>query len=464
MGYTAPANGFRTFLILWASQSVSVFGTALSIFALNIWLVQAVYPLPEQQPQLAWALAAVGLAGAVPAMIFTPLAGALADRMDRKRLMLMADLASALLMAAVSYLMARGLLTVGLMLGFFALLTITGVIHGSAFDTSYAMLVSDEQLPRANGMMQTMWSLSAILSPAAAATLVALPSMARQGWIGGAPGRWLGGLENGAALATGIDAVTYLLAALVLTTLVIPSPRRADLGAQAKKASIWSDVRFGVVYIWRRKPLLWLLSTFAVVNLCLPLGVFIPLIVKNNLMADWTARGFTFETALAVINTALAAGGLAGGVLVSIWGGAKRRRVVVLLLAILVGGVMQMAMGLFPSLYLVAAAAFLFDVTAPIANAHSQAIWQSQVPREMQGRVFAVRRVIAQSLGPLSQVMAGVVAAALDPGLGLAILGGVIAVVGLVQLLNPVMLRVEDKEYLDRLAGQAQGPGQALAE
>jgi len=70
------------------------------------------------------------------------------------------------------------------------------------------------------------------------------------------------------------------------------------------------------------------------------------------------------------------------------------------------------------------------------------------------GRVFAVRRVIGQALGPLGQVLAGAVAARMDPGLGLAVLGGVIALVCAAQLFNPMLLRVEDRAYVDALAGE----------
>ena len=56
MSYQPPPNGWRTFLIMWGTQSVSAFGSALTFFALNIWLTQTLYPLPEQKPQLAWAI------------------------------------------------------------------------------------------------------------------------------------------------------------------------------------------------------------------------------------------------------------------------------------------------------------------------------------------------------------------------------------------------------------------------
>ena len=78
---------------MWASQSVSVLGSALTFFALTIWLTQTLYPNPDQKPQLAFALAAIGLSFGLPTMIIAPIAGAWADRHDRKRTMMTMDFA-----------------------------------------------------------------------------------------------------------------------------------------------------------------------------------------------------------------------------------------------------------------------------------------------------------------------------------------------------------------------------------
>ena len=89
--YQPPPNGWRTFLILWGTQSASVFGSAMTLFAMNIWLTQTLYPQPDQKPQLAAPLAAINLAFAIPVVFGAPLAGAWADRHDRKRTMMVTD-------------------------------------------------------------------------------------------------------------------------------------------------------------------------------------------------------------------------------------------------------------------------------------------------------------------------------------------------------------------------------------
>jgi MFS family permease len=110
--YEPPANGWRTFLILWVSQSVSVFGSALTFFAINIYLVLGLFPRDDQKPELAFALAAGSLAFALGNVISAPIAGAWADRHDRKRTMMVVDLLNGCLSVVAATLMATGQLQV----------------------------------------------------------------------------------------------------------------------------------------------------------------------------------------------------------------------------------------------------------------------------------------------------------------------------------------------------------------
>src|SRR5258708_40298217 len=79
-----PADGFRRFLLLWGSQTLSLFGTFVSTFAVNVWLVRDLYPLPAQKPALAWALTATTAAMTAPTIFGMPLARAFADRPDKR--------------------------------------------------------------------------------------------------------------------------------------------------------------------------------------------------------------------------------------------------------------------------------------------------------------------------------------------------------------------------------------------
>lgn len=453
VSYSAPPHGFRTFVVVWATQSLSVVGSALTFFAINIWLTQTLYRLPEQKPQLGLALSAITLAFMLPTIFGAPIAGAWADRHDRRRIMIVCDMLSGVISVVLAALVYLGTLQLWVLIGLMALLAAAAAFHQAAFDTSYVMLVPPAQLARANGMMQTVWSFSGIISPVLAATLIALPAIARQGALGGPLGAALAGIADGSALAIGLDALSFVFAATVLVFLHIPSPARADMAAGASKPSLIADVRAGARYIWLRRPLLWLLGTFTVANFTSSgAAVYDPLLVRFRLVEDWTARGFSFETALAFLSTALGIGGLVGGIAISVWGGLKRRRVYGVLIPMIASGAAQVVLGLSRVLFLTSAAGMLVYAMLPMMNAHSQAIWQTQTPPELQGRVFSVRRVIAQCTAPLATFLAGIFGGLFDPGVVVAILGAILTVFCIAQMFNPWLLRVEDKQWLDEMA------------
>jgi DHA3 family macrolide efflux protein-like MFS transporter len=454
-GYTPPANGFRTFLIVWVTQSISVFGSALTLFALNIWMVTDLYPRPEQKPELAAAISATALAFALPTVFLAPIAGAWADRHDRKRTMQVMDFASGLVSLGLMLLVLSNRLELWSLVLLELLTASLGAFHGAAFDTSYAMLVPEAQLPRANGMMQTMWSLSGVLSPAIAAAIISIPKLV----TGQSPFAHI----PGASLAMGVDAVTFFLASSTLLFLFIPSPKRAELAQGQPKVSLLADVKEGAVYIWRRRPMVWLLGTFAMANLTGGvLGVFFPLMIKFNLAPSWSALGFSLETALAFLGTASGIGGVAGGVIVSAWGGLKKQRVYGVLGALLVGAITVAGFGLSSAFYVSVALAALGEATIPLANAHSQAIWQIQTPHELQGRVFSVRRVVAQFTWPFSTALAGLLGGIFNPGLVLTVMNVIMALFLIFQFFNPVMLKVEDRDYLEVMAARAEQKQSAI--
>lgn len=432
-----PVRGFQTFLKLWASQGVSSLGSAAAWFSLTIYLAQTLYPLPSQRPELALGLALLGLSGGLPALVAVPLAGIWADRADRRRTMLTCDLLSGLLALLTAFLMLHGLLPLWGLLSVSALTSLLGSFHGSAFDTSYGTLIGLAQLPRANGMMQTLWSLSGLLAPALAALLIAA--------------------SGGVPLALAIDGLSFWLAAAVLSRLRFPAVARLARPEDAP-SRFRDDLSFGWRYILARPPLLMLLLTFAAVNFSWsPLQVFDTLLLRGQLNADLKAHGLNFTAGLALFSTLSAVGGVAGGVLVSAWGGLKQRRVLGVLIPVLLGSVALIALGLSSSLWVAALALLALFFTGPVMNAHSQAIWQAQVPTEMQGRVFSVRRLIAQFTSPISVALAGVLATHVAVGtllLGLAVM---VAAVALFQLLNPSLRRVEDRAYLEALALRGSG-------
>lgn len=443
MGYQPPAHGFRTFVFLWLTQSISVFGSALTLFVIMIWLTQELFPRPEQQPQLALAISLVSLAQSVPIVLAAPLAGSWVDHNDRKRTMAAMDMAKGVLSLLLMILLLNSALTLPLVLIIITLSTIFGAFHYAAFDTSYAMIVPEQHLPRANGMMQAMLDLSRVLAPMAAAAIIALPELARQQRLPGAMIDALAGFDNGMALAIGIDAATFFLAGAALVFLTIPSPRAVSAAAGALH-TLRADVQIGIDFVRAHPAFLWLLLSFTVANLLgSPLFLFQPLLVKYNLASDWAARGLTYTQALAWLNTAAAAGGVLGGVVVSLWGGLKRRRVFGVLIPMIIAAAGEILYGASSTLVWSAALIFVISAMVTLMNPHSKSIWQTHTPREIQGRVLAMLRVIAQFTWPAGTLLAGLAAGVLNPGWLLMVLGVLFLAFSIAQLFNRALLRIE---------------------
>jgi MFS family permease len=113
---------------------------------------------------------------------------------------------------------------------------------------------------------------------------------------------------------------------------------------------------------------------------------------------------------LGFVRSAAAVGGVVGGVLLSVWGGFKRRMTSVFLGEIMTGAAALLLFGLSGSLPFWILTAGIGALFFPLINGACQAIWQSKVPPDLQGRVFSARRMIAMATMPVAPVIAGLLA------------------------------------------------------
>jgi MFS transporter, DHA3 family, macrolide efflux protein len=155
---------------------------------------------------------------------------------------------------------------------------------------------------------------------------------------------------------------------------------------------------------------------------------------------------------LAFLGTLTNLGGFIGGFMISAWGGLKHKRIWGILIPVWLSSLFIICYGLSPSLLLTSILGFLLTFLLPISGVHSQVIWQSQTPKELQGRVFAVRRLIAQFTWPISAATVGWIGGVVSPGAVLVVLGVIALIFVSCQMFNPYLFRVEDKDYLDEIA------------
>jgi len=375
-------TGMTAFIVILVGQALSLLGSAMTGLGLPIWVYSQTHRATDLTVMSGLFIAAM--------LVMSPFAGVWVDRLNRKLMMMLSDLAAGLVTVAILILYATGHLHVWH-------LYISSVIQGAfqtfqwpAFSAAISTMVSKEHYTRASAMLDTANSATVIFGPVAAGAVL--------GWLGN---------ETGLTLILLIDVVTFVFAVGTLLFVHIPQPTAVSAEAKAARGSMLKEAAFGFRYIFKRPSLLGLLSVFSVFNFFYNVSV-------NPLTAPMIlARTGSNELLYGSVQSIGAIGGLVGGIAISAWGGFKRRIHGALLGCLLEGifGLLIMGLGrpepAWAGLPIWAAGLFLLLFFGPMSIGSSQGIWQAKVPPDVQGRVFATRRLIAWSIIPLANFIAG---------------------------------------------------------
>jgi len=381
-------SGMKAFIIVIIGQIISFLGSGMTGFAMAIWIFE--------QNQSATQFSLLAVTSFAPIVLFSPIAGVLVDRWNRKLVMMISDLAAGSTTIVMLILFTSGNLEVWhlYVLGFFS-----GTFQSfqfPAYSASIALMIPKEQYGRAAGLNSLAGPASQIFAPLLAASLI--HTIGVQGIMI-------------------IDIITFLAALGALLLVVIPQPEKKEKAEG--KSSILKEAGFGFKYIFSRPSLLGLQTVFFFIYFIAPLGFVLmtPMIL--------TLAKSNPEGSLGTIMTVGAVGGLLGGIVMSAWGGPKNKINGVLVGMALVGlvGVIPMGLafklgggittaffGLSGAVLVWSLATFAMNIILPVINGSSQAIWMSKVPPELQGRVFSIRLWIAQITSPIAMLLAGPIA------------------------------------------------------
>jgi DHA3 family macrolide efflux protein-like MFS transporter len=363
-------TGMRTFSIIWAGQVASLLGTAMSNFALTLWAYG--------QTGKATPLAMIGFYFVLPQVALSPFIGVLVDRGNRRLMMMLSDLAAALTTVFILILLSTGNLQIWHL---YLTAGVYGIFQGfqwPAYSATISLMLPKEHYARANAMLDMAANASGIAAPLLAGALIAPLGL------------------------VGILVIDLVSAAIAITTLLvvhIPQPDRSEAGREGE-GNILKEITYGFRYIFARPSLLGLQSVFLVGNFFGSLGYAVfPAMILGRTGND--------EAIFASVQSIGAVGGVAGSLLISVWGGPKRRVHGVLWGFILGGLLGQMVLGMGQSLLVWGIGIFLAALTNPMVNSSNQAIWQAKVEPDIQGRVFTARMFIAWLVMPLAQAVAG---------------------------------------------------------
>ena len=384
----------RGFLLVWAGQSLSMFGSRLTYIALFWWVLE--------KTGSATALAGVAIAAALPTFFLGPVAGVFVDRLDRRRLMLSMDFMNGLIIGTAATLLLIGRLEVWNIYLLIVLASTATVFHRPSLQSSIPNLVRKDQLRRANSLYQISSGLSGIAGPALGGILV--------GFIGSGPTML-------------VDAITFFVAGISLLLSSFPSPRVVSASGLR---SIFSDILSGFRFLHREKALLFMLLLFALINFLLaPTAVLFPIMAKDVLHAG--ARGF------GLFGSVISIGMVVGGLLTARLKRLQHRGLWIIGgLALL--GAMLSVFGLSRGLGLSLVSLGVVGFSVAIVNTLEAVIFQIRVPNQMQGRVFAAQSAITDGLQPVSLAITGAILTLLAAPTIIVVEGIVAAIVGLVAL------------------------------
>ncbi|MBN2500089.1 MAG: MFS transporter [Anaerolineales bacterium] len=356
-----------TFLILWFGQSISTIGSGLTSFALGLWIYAQTGSVTQ--------FALIALSSILPRLLLSPIAGVLVDRWDRRRTLILSDTGAGLCTFLLAVLFINGSIAPWHVYILAALSAAFGTIQWPAYTATIPLLVSEENLGRANGLQQFSQAAMEIFAPMLAGVLL------------------LNFQVGGVIL---VDFGTFLFAVGTLLFIRLPQPPQAET-AEHPKPQLLKDAAAGWQYIRADRGLLSLLIFAAVVNFIWGMvgAIITPMILS-----------FTDARTLGIILTVAGLGMLTGSLVMSAWGGPKRRIWGVLGFELL-SGVCFILVGLKPLVWLVMLAAFTAHLTIAIVSGSNQAIWQVRIPLELQGRAFATQQMVARSLTPLAYLAAG---------------------------------------------------------
>ncbi|MCP1103507.1 DHA3 family macrolide efflux protein-like MFS transporter [Aequitasia blattaphilus] len=360
-------KAFSKFLLLWSGQFVAAIGSGLTSFGLGVYIYQ--------QTGLASQMAFVTLLAFLPGLLLAPVAGVLADRYDRRLLMVAGDGLSAIGLVFILICMANG----GAQLWQICVGVTISSIFSSLLDPAYKATVTDllteEQYSKASGLVQIAGSAKYLLSPFIAGYLLAITNI---------------------KLLLVIDICTLLLT--VVTTLAVR--RQISTKKQERSGTFFGELKKGWEAVSqnngvRSLVLLSMVITFAIGFIQ---TLFTPLILS-----------FADSATLGRLESIAASGMLVTSLLIGIVT-FKKGYVKMLALSLFFAGIFMAGFGLQENIFLITVSGFLFFAMLPFANTALDYLLRTNIDNSLQGRAWGIIGIVSQLGYVVAYMLCGVLA------------------------------------------------------
>lgn len=361
-------QSLKPYLLLWSTQSLSALGSTMTGYALILWLYR--------QRGSALETALLSICSYAPYVLVSIFAGALSDRWNKKRTMLVCDLLAAMGTVAVLVLLKTGQLEPWHLYGLNAINGLMNTVQQPASDVAATLLVPKRYYQKTSGLRSFSSSLNAILHPVFASALF--------GFFG---------ME--AVIA--VDLATFVIA-FVSLLFFIPVPEASTEDKPREK--LLTAAKSGLAWVGANRLILNLILFLAFINL-------VASAYNAALPAMLLSRANGGETVLGLVNAVTGGASLVGGVIATLLPSPKNRVRAIcgsLLLSMSTENFL-LAFGRTPWAWCVGAV--LGWLPIPLMNANMDVIFRSAIPVDMQGRVYSCRNTLQFFTIPLGYFLGG---------------------------------------------------------
>ncbi|SDC52016.1 MFS transporter [Shouchella lonarensis] len=355
----------KMFLILWIGQVFSIVGIGITSFALGVWVYI------ETGSVTAYAL--IAFFALLPDIILSPVAGVFVDRWNKRKVMLICDIAGAVIAFSLVTIVFVGQLEIWYIYLAVGINSVFKAFQWLGYYSSVSLLVPKQHFGRAGGLLQAGETFSKLLGPLLGAVFLELLGV------------------KGVLI---LNLVTYSVA--VISILMVKMSKAKPESTQ--NLNFIQEMRDGFKYLFGLRGLVWLLVFFMCVNLSV--GTLESLVTPLVL-------GFSNSQSLGYIMSASGVGMLGGSMLISFWGGPKKGKINMIVIFGVIQGLLVVWVGLLPNLWSIGFALFGAMFCGSVMAGCSQALWIATVSPDIQGRVFAIRGSVAWSTLPLAFVITG---------------------------------------------------------
>lgn len=364
----------KTFLVLWSTQSLSQLGSAMTNFALTLWLYQ--------KTGSALQTALLSVCSYAPYVLMSIFAGALSDQWDKKKIMLFSDTFAACATIAVLVLLKTDLLQPVHLYLLNAVSGLMNTIQQPASDVAMTLITPKEEYQRTSGLRSLSQSFVTILHPMLATALFAAAGM---------------------ELVIFVDLFTFMIAFLSLFFFVkLPkiNVRAAKTGGESGNESLLSSSKAGLRYLIKNPMILYLILFLAGVNL-------VASTFDVTLPAYVLPRENGGEAVLGAVTSCAGIATLIGSLIVTVLPKPKDRiRVITntMLFSLTVENFL-LAFTRIPALWCIGQ--FLGWLVVPIMSANLDVILRTTIPVDMQGRVYSCRNTLQFFTIPVGFLLGG---------------------------------------------------------